>query len=113
MRKRCSSSWAELGRDSSDRPAVISRVLGIVYRTLAAHLVCRAARHMPHSPHWSLRADRALWGISTFMVHMLVLEGVHVEPPNGLLHYRRVKAPTSVEVTVSAHMLGRDLGRNP
>ena len=43
--------------------------------------------------------------------HMLFLDGVYVERPDGLLRFRWVKAPTSAELTQLTQTLARRIGR--
>ena len=43
--------------------------------------------------------------------HMLFLDGVYVERPDGLLRFRWVKAPTNAEVTRLTHTLAYRIGR--
>ena len=43
--------------------------------------------------------------------HMLLLDGVYVERPDGSLRFRWVKAPTSAELTALAHTIALRVGR--
>ena len=43
--------------------------------------------------------------------HMLFLDGVYVERPDGSLRFRWVKAPTSAELTRLAHTIAQRVGR--
>jgi len=43
--------------------------------------------------------------------HMLFLDGVYVERPDGSLRFRWVKAPTSAELTGLVQALARRIGR--
>ena len=42
---------------------------------------------------------------------MLFLDGVYVERPDGTLHFRRVKAPSSAELTRLTQTLALRIGR--
>lgn len=44
-------------------------------------------------------------------VHMLFLDGVHVERTDGSLRFRWVKAPTSAELSELTATLARRIGR--
>ncbi len=74
----------------------MGQVLGIVYRCIATHLIKKAG----------FSDKRAYTGAVTLIqrfgsalnldihFHMLFLDGVYVERPDGSLRFRRVKAPT-------------------
>ncbi|MES9875285.1 MAG: IS91 family transposase, partial [Candidatus Sedimenticola sp. 6PFRAG7] len=95
------------------RPEIMGRVLGIIYRVIATHLV-RKAGHTH---------DRASTGAVTLMqrfgsalnlnihFHMLFLDGVYVDHPNATARFRWVKAPTSAELTQLAHTIAHRVGR--
>ena len=53
-------------------------------------------------------SDRLLLNIH---FHMLFLEGVYIEHPDGVLRFRWVKAPTSAELTRLTETLARRIGR--
>ena len=43
--------------------------------------------------------------------HMLFLDGLYVDRPDGTVRFRWVKAPTSQELTQLAHTIARRVGR--
>ena len=88
-------------------------VLGIVYRVIATHLARKAG----------FRAKRARTGAVTLIQrfggalnlnlhsHMLFLDGVYVERPDGTLSFRWVKAPTGAELSALAGRIAGRVGR--
>jgi len=114
----------------ASRPAIMGQVLGIVYRVIATHLVKKASH-----THKSARTG-AVTLIQRFgsalnlnihlmcmdarmprahgcagVAHMLFLDGVYVEQPDGAVRFRWVKAPTSQELTQLAHTITHRVGR--
>jgi len=97
----------------ASRPDIMGAVLGIVYRVIATHLIGKAG----------FSAKRARTGAVTLIqrfgsalnlnlhFHMLFLDGVYVEGPDGSLTFRWVKAPTSAELTALAGRIASRVGR--
>ena len=95
------------------RPAVMSRVLGIVYRTIATHLIKKAGftRKTAHTGAVTLIQCFGSALNLNVHAHMLFLDGVYVERPDGSVRFRWVKAPTSAELTQLAQTIARRVGR--
>jgi len=97
----------------ASRPDIMGAVLGIVYRVIATHLIRKAG----------FSAKRAHTGAVTLIqrfgsalnvnlhFHMLFLDGVYVERPDGSLAFRWVKAPTGAELTALASSIAERVGR--
>ena len=97
----------------ASRPEIRGRVLGIVYRAIATHLVKKAG----------CSQDTARTGAVTFIqrfgsalnlnihFHMLFPDGVYVDCPNGAARFRCAKAPTSAELTQLAHTVAHRVCR--
>jgi len=74
----------------------MGRVLGIVYRVIATHLVNKAgftrktARTSAVTPIQSFGSALNL----NILFHVLFLDGVYVNQPDETIRFRRVKAPT-------------------
>jgi hypothetical protein len=97
----------------ASRPDIMGAALGIVYRVIATHLARKAG----------FRAKRARTGAVTLIqrfggalnlnlhFHMLFLDGVYVEAPDGTLSFRWVKAPTSAELSALAGRIAGRVGR--
>jgi len=88
-------------------------VLGIVHRVIATHLVRKAG----------YTHDRARTGAVTLIqrfgsalnlnihFHMLFLDGVYVDQPNGAARFRWVKSLSSAEITRLTHTIAHRVGR--
>lgn len=97
----------------ASRPEIMGRVLGIVHRVIATHLVRKAG----------YTHDRARTGAVTLIqrfgsalnlnihFHMLFLDGVYVDQPNGAARFRWVKSPSSAEITRLTHTIAHRVGR--
>ena len=101
----------------ANEPAIMGAVLGIVHRCLAAHLIGKAGLSRKHAQTGAVTLIQRFGGALNLNVHfhMLVLDGVYVERPDGTLRFRRVAAPTSAELNALtatlAHRIGRFLER--
>jgi len=101
----------------ANEPAIMGAVLGIVHRCLAAHLIGKAGLSRKRAQTGAVTLIQRFGGALNLNVHfhMLVLDGVYVERPDGTLRFRRVAAPTSAELndltTSLAHRIGRFLER--
>ena len=97
----------------ASQPAIMGRVLAIVYRTIATHLINKAgvSRNTARTGAVTLiqRFGSAL--NLNLHFHMLFLDGVYVEQPTGAVHFRWVIAPTSAELTELAQRIAQRIGR--
>ncbi len=97
----------------ANRPAIMGRVLGIVYRVIATHLIKKAGftRKVAQTGAVTLiqRFGSALNANVHF--HMLFLDGVYVERAYGSVRFRWVKAPTTAELHALTHTIARRVGR--
>ena len=97
----------------ASRPAVMGAVLGIVYRCIATHLVKKAGFACRKAQTGAVTLIQRFGSAlnPSIHFHMLLLDGVYVERPCGLLRFRWVKAPTSGELTRLARILAHRIGR--
>jgi len=115
----------------ASRPEIMGKVLGIVYRTIATHLIKKAGftRKTAHSGAVTLiqcfggalnlnvhlmcmdaRMPRAQGCAGA--AHMLFLDGAYVDDANGsVARFQWVKAPTSEELTRLTHQIALRIGR--
>jgi hypothetical protein len=97
----------------ASRSAMMGRVLGIVYRCIATHLIKKAefSRKTARTDAVTLiqRFGSALNLNAHF--HMLFIDGVYIEHPDGSLRFRWVKAPTSAELSRLTQVLAHRIGR--
>ncbi len=97
----------------ASRPEVMEKVLGIVYRVISTHLI-QSAGFTRGSAHTGAVTLIQRFGSALNLnvhFHMLFLDGVYVERPDGRLRFRWVKAPTSAELTGLADKIARRVGR--
>lgn len=97
----------------ASRPEIMGRVLGIVYRAIATHLI-RKSGHTHRTAHTGAVTLIQRFGSALNLnihFHMLFLDGVYVDGPEGSARFRWVKAPPSAELTQLAHTIARRVGR--
>jgi hypothetical protein len=98
----------------ASRPAIMSQVLGIVYRCIATYLIkktgfsCTIAR---------TGAVTLIQRFGTVLIchihfHLLFLDGVYIDGANGSsMRFRWVKAPTNAELAQLTHTIAHRVGR--
>ena len=91
----------------------MGQVLAIVYRCIATHLVKKAGFACRTAQTGAVTLIQRFGSALNLNIHfhMLFLDGVYVERPDGSLRFRWVKAPTSAEVTHLTHTLAHRIGR--
>jgi hypothetical protein len=97
----------------ASRPAIMGRVLGIVYRAIATHLIHKAGftRKTAHTGAVTLiqRFGSAL--NLNIHFHMLFLDGVYLAGANAAsARFHRVNAPCRRELTQLAHTIASRVG---
>ena len=97
----------------ASRPDVMGRVLGIVYRCIATHLIKKAGFSRKTAQAGAVTLIQRFGSALNLNVHfhMLFLDGVYVESPDGSLRFCWVKAPTSAELAGLTQTLARRIGR--
>jgi len=95
-------------------PKVMTRVLAIVYRTIATHLAHKAGFTKPSAKTGAVTLIQRFGSALNLNIHfhMLILDGVYIGGTGGLpLRFRQVKAPTGNELTKLAHTIASRVGR--
>jgi hypothetical protein len=97
----------------ASRPAIMGRVLGIVYRAIAAHLVKKAGHTHATARTGAVTLIQRFGSALNLNIHfhMLFLDGVYIDRPDGSARFRWVKALTPPELTQLAHSIARRVGR--
>lgn len=97
----------------ASRPVILGQVLGIVYRGIATHLIKKAGFTCKTAQAGAVTLIQRFGSALNLNIHlhMLFLDGVYVECPDGSLRFRWVKAPTSAELTQLTHTLASRVGR--
>jgi hypothetical protein len=97
----------------ASRPEIMRQVLGIVYRAITTHLINTAGQTHQTASTGAVTLIQRFGSALNLNVHfhMLFLDGVYVERPDGSTRFRWVKAPTSQELTQLAHTIAHRVGR--
>ena len=97
----------------ASRPEVMGRVLGIVYRCIATHVIKKAGFSCKTARTGAVTLIQRFGSALKLSVHfhMRFLDGVYVEGPDGSLRFRWVKAPTSAELARLTQTLALRIGR--
>jgi hypothetical protein len=95
----------------------MGQVLGIVYRVISTHLIKKAGFTTKRAHTGAVTLIQRFGSALNLNIHfhMLFLDGMYVERPNGTARFRWVKAPTGAELTqlalTIAHRVGHFLER--
>ncbi len=96
-------------------PALIGRVLGIVYRVIAGHLIRQAGFTQQSARTGAVTLIQRFGSALNLNIHfhMLFLDGVYVvTPPHGNRpRFQWVREPTSAQLTQLAYTIARRVGR--
>ena len=97
----------------ASRPEIMSHVLGIVYRCIATHLCKKAGFSRKVAQTGAVTLIQRFGSALNLNVHfhMLFLDGVYIERPDGSLSFCWVKEPSSAELTRLSHTLAERVGR--
>jgi len=97
----------------ASRPDIMSKVLGIVYRTLATHLIHQAGYTKATARTGAVTLIQRFGSALNLNIHfhMLFLDGVYVESAHGATRFQWVKAPTREIVIRLTHTLADRIGR--
>ena len=97
----------------ASRPAIMGRVLGIVYRAIATHLRRKAGYTKATAQTGAVTLIQRFGGAVNLNIHfhMLFLDGVYSGPGGSAKRFRWVKAPTSDELTQLTHTIAQRIGR--
>ncbi|NDY96268.1 transposase zinc-binding domain-containing protein, partial [Wenzhouxiangella limi] len=96
-------------------PALMGRVLGIVYRVIAGHLIRQAGFTQQSARTGSVTLIQRFGSALNLNIHfhMLFLDGVYVvdSPHDNRPRFQWVREPTSAQLTQLAHTIARRVGR--
>jgi len=98
----------------ASRPAIMGKVLGIVYRAIATHLVKKAGFSCTTARTGAVTLIQRFGSALNLNLHfhMRFLDGVYVDNATGSgIRFRWVKAPTSAELTHLTHTIAHRVGR--
>jgi len=95
-------------------PAVMGKVLGIVYRAIATHLTRKAGYTKTTAQAGAVTLIQCFGGALNLNIHfhMIFLDGVYIDgAPESRARFRWVKAPTSDELTQLTHTIAHRVAR--
>ncbi len=98
----------------ASQPAVMTRVLAIVYRAIATHLIHKSGFTTTTAKTGAVTLIQRFGGALNLNIHfhMLFLDGAYIDPIHGKqVRFRRVKAPTRDELTQLTHTIAHRIGR--
>ena len=98
----------------ASRPAIMGRVLSIVYRAIATHLRRKAGYTKASAQTGAVTLIQRFGGAVNLNIHfhMLFLDGVYIGGAGGSAkRFRGVKAPTSDELTQLTHTIAQRIAR--
>ena len=98
----------------ASQPAVMGKVLGIVYRAIATHLTHKAGYTKATAQAGAVTLIQRFGGAlnANIHFHMLFLDGIYIDSTQGSrARFRWVKAPTSDELTQLTHTIAHRVAR--
>jgi len=98
----------------ASQPAVMTRVLAIVYRTIATHLTHRAGFATTEAKTGAVTLIQRFGSALNLNIHfhMLFPDGVYIDPSHGRhLRFHRARAPTKGDLTLLTHTIAHRVGR--
>ena len=96
------------------QPAVMGKVLGIVYRAIATHLIHQAGYTKATAQAGAVTLIQCFGGAlnANIHFHMIFLDGVFIDgAAESRVRFRWVKAPTSEELTRLTHTIAQRIAR--
>jgi hypothetical protein len=97
----------------ASQPKIMGKALGIVYRSIATHLTHKAGYKISTAHTGAVTLIQRFGSALNLNIHfhMLFLDGVYVGEAGPSARFRRVKAPTSTELTQLTHTIAHRLAR--
>jgi hypothetical protein len=98
----------------ASNPKVMTKVLGIVYRSIATFLTHKAGFTKPMAHTGAVTLIQRFGSALNLNIHfhMLFLDGAYTSGSNGLpVRFRQVKAPTGNELTKLMHTIASRVAR--
>ena len=95
-------------------PAVMGKVLGIVYRAIATHLIHQAGFTKTTAQAGAVTLIQCFGGALNLNIHfhMIFVDGVYIDgAPQSRARFRWVKAPTSEELSRLTHTIAQRIAR--
>ncbi len=97
----------------ASQPKIMDKVLGIIYRTLATHLMHKTG-YKKSDAHTGAVTPIQRFGSALNLnihFHMIFLDGVYVDRGEKLDRFRWIKAPSTAELSQLTHTIAYRIGR--
>ncbi len=97
----------------ASQPAIMGKVLGIVYRAIATHISKKAGHTKTTAHTGAVTLIQRFGGAINLNVHfhMLFLDGVYIEDKYGsAVRFQWIKSPTSDELARLTHTIAKRIG---
>jgi hypothetical protein len=96
------------------RPEVVTQVLGIVYRAISGHLICKAGLARASAVTGAVTLIQRFGSALNLNVHfhLLVLDGVYRREGEGRLRFVPVPAPHPAELQALVQRIAERIGRS-
>jgi hypothetical protein len=90
----------------ASRPELMGKVLGMVYRFIAAHLIKKAGFTQKSAQTGAVTLIQRFGSALNLNVHfhMSFLDGVYTENKQGKIHFQRARGPEQQEVALLVHI---------
>jgi len=94
-------------------PVLMGKVLGIVYRTLATHIIHKAGFTKSTAYTGAVTLIQRFGSALNLNIHfhMMYLDGVFAEDAYGKIRFHRIKAPTGNELAVLVHRISQRVAK--
>ena len=97
----------------ASRPELMGKVLGIVYRAIASHLIKKAGLTQKTAQTGAVTLIQRFGSALNLNVHfhMLFLDGIYTKNKQGLIRFKRTIAPNQQELAILVHSISHRVAR--
>jgi ribosomal protein S27E len=97
----------------ASRPELMGKVLGIVYRAIASHLIDKAGLRRKKAQTGAVTLIQRFWSALNLNVHfhMLFLDGIYTKNKQGKTSFRHIRAPVQEELAILVHTISHRVAR--
>ena len=97
----------------ASRPELMGKVLGIVYRAIASHLIKKAGLTQKMAKTGAVTLIQRFGSALNLNVHfhMLFLDGIYTKNKQGLIRFKRTIAPNQQELAILVHTISHRVAR--
>ena len=97
----------------ASRPELMGKLLGIVYRAIASHLIKKAGLTQKTAQTGAVTLIQRFGSALNLNVHfhMLFLDGIYTKNKQGLIRFKRTIAPNQQELAILVHSISHRVAR--